>query len=139
MRTDGRSSLDFMFWILESVEENYQAIGNDGVYAPTTVVGIMQSIVVDCAQVCGVEVPRTLSALLAKVSRYDSALAPSDALGTRGAILRRGEELVVSVGDERRLVGIDDGGSVSIYRMSPAERDPESWDGAFRLPEMRYL
>lgn len=139
MRTDGRSSLDFMYWILENVEENYQAVGTDDVFLAAADGSLMHSIIVDCAQVCDVEVPRTLSALLALVERYDSGIDPAEALSTRGAILRHGSDLVVSMGDERRLVGIDSGGSVSLYRMSTGERDPAYWDSAFLLPEMRYL
>lgn len=139
MRTDGRSSLDFMYWILENVEENYQAVGTDDVFLAAADGSLMHSIIVDCAQVCDVEVPRTLSALLALVERYDSGIDPAEALSTRGAILRHGSDLVVSMGDERRLVGIDSGGSVSLYRMSTGERNPAHWDSAFLLPEMRYL
>lgn len=139
MRTDGRSSLDFMYWILENVEENYQAVGSDDIFIAATDGSLMHSIIVDCAQVCDVEVPRTLSALLALVERYRSDIDPSEALSTRGAILRRGSDLVVSMGDERRLVGIDSGGSVSLYRMGTVDRDPAYWDSAFLLPEMRYL
>ena len=139
MRTDGRSSLDFMYWILENVEENYQAVGTDDIFIAAADGSLMHSVIVDCAQVCDVEVPRTLSALLALVERYHSGIDPSEALGTRGAILRRGSDLVVSMGDERRLVGIDSGGSVSLYRMGTADRDPAYWDSAFLLPEMRYL
>lgn len=139
MRTDGRSSLDFMYWILENVEENYQAVGTDDVFVAAADGSLMHSVIVDCAQVCGVEVPRTLSALLALVERYDSGIDPSEALSTRGAILRHGSDLVVSMGDERRLVGIDSGGSVSLYRMGTVDRDPAYWDSAFLLPEMRYL
>ena len=139
MRTDGRSSLDFMYWILENVEENYQAVGTDDIFIAAADGSLMHSVIVDCAQVCDVEVPRTLSALLALVERYRSGIDPSEALGIRGAILRRGSDLVVSMGDERRLVGIDSGGSVSLYRMGTVDRDPVYWDSAFLLPEMRYL
>lgn len=139
MRTDGRSSLDFMYWILENVEENYQSVGSDAVFTPNAGDDLLQGIIVDCALVCGVEVPRTASALLAKVDRYDSAIDPTEALSTRGAILTCRGNLVVSVGDERRLVGIDSTGALSIYRMTNSERDPAHWDRAFLLPDMRYL
>lgn len=139
MRTDGRSSLDFMYWILENVEENYQAVGTDDVFVAAADGSLMHSVIVDCAQVCDVEVPRTLSALLALVERYRSGIDPTEALSTRGAILRCDSDLMVSMGDERRLVGIDSGGSVSLYRMSTSDRDPAHWSSAFLLPEMRYL
>lgn len=139
MRTDGRSALDFTYWILENVEENYQAIGADAVYSSGTDDTIMQTVIVDCAQICGVEIPRTFDALMALVDRYDTATTPETALGIRGAVLYQKGRLVVSVGDERRLVGTDIDGAVSLYRMTGTDLDPGIWDGAFLLPEMRYL
>ena len=139
MRTDGRSSLDFTFWVLETLEENYQAVGSNAIYTPATEGSLMHATIVDCAMVCGVEVPRTFAALSTKVARYNTSTSVEDAMGIRGAILHRQGQLAVSLGDDRRLVGIDSEGSISLYRMSASERDPSHWDGAFLLPEMRYL
>ena len=141
MRTDCYSSLDFMYWILETVEENYQAVGSDATFlsaAPSSS-ALMHETVVDCALACGVEVPRTFTALIAKVGRYGTAVSPEDALGVRGAILYREGALTVSVGDSQRLVGIDENGEVSLYRIGITERAEGYWEGAFLLPEMRYL
>lgn len=139
MRTDGYSSLDFAFWILETTEENYQAVGVDIAYAPATEGDLMHSNIVDCALVCGVEVPRTFDALMAKVIRFNASMPTGTAMRTRGAILHRQGQLAVSLGDDRRMVGVDMDGSISIYRMSASEQDPSYWDGAFLLPELRYL
>lgn len=139
MRTDGRSALDFTYWILENLEENYQAVGTDDIFVPAADGSILQTIIVDCAMICGVDIPRTFSALMAEVNRYGTAVTVEAAMGTRGAILHREGFLTVSVGDEERLVGIDIDGSVSLYQASETERNPAHWDGAFQLPEMRYL
>lgn len=139
MRTNGLSSLDFTYWILESVEENYQAIDTDDIYSAADDGSLMQTLVVDCALVCGVEVPRDFDALMAKVSRYEASRAPEEAMGIRGALLYRNGDLTLSVGDEKRLVGVDTNGAISLYRMRASDRDPDYWDGALLLPEMRYL
>lgn len=139
MRTDCYSSLDFAYWVLETVEENYQAVGSDAVFQPTIEDTLMHTTVVDCALACGVEVPRTFDALLAKVARYGTQVSPMEALGIRGAVLYQQGLLTVSVGDEHRLVGVDIDGEISLYRASDSERAEGYWDGAFLLPEMRYL
>lgn len=139
MRTDCYSSLDFAYWVLETVEENYQAVGSDAVFQPTTEDTLTHTTVVDCALACGVEVPRTFDALLAKVARYGTQVSPEDAVGIRGAILYRQGLLTVSVGDDKRLVGVDVDSEISLYRASDSERSTGYWDGAFLLPEMRYL
>lgn len=139
MRSESYSSLDFTYWILENVEENYQAIGEDATYTPGADGSLMYSTVIDCADICSVEVPRTLSALRAKVGRYGTESTVEDAMNTRGAILHKDGVLHVSVGDGKRLVGPDDSGTVSLYRMSSSNQEITYWDGAFLLPEMRYL
>lgn len=139
MRTNGFSSLDFTYWVLENVEENYQAVGSDAVFIPTPDSTLMHTTILDCTLACGIETPRTFSALMAKVERYGTSTSPAEALSIRGAILHRAGVLSVSVGDERRLVGVDADGSISLYRINVSERVEGYWDGAFLIPEMRYL
>lgn len=139
MRTDGFSSLDFTYWILETVEENYQSVTSDAVFIPTAESDLMHTTIVDCALACGVTTPRTFDALMAKVARYGTSTSPEEAMSTRGAVLHRKGVLTVSVGDDRRLVGIDTDGAISIYRTMASERAEGYWDGAFLVPELRYL
>ena len=139
MRTDGFSSLDFAYWILETVEENYQSVTSDAVFLPTAESDLMHTTIVDCALACGVEVPRTFDALMSKVARYGTQTSPEDAMSIRGAVLYRQGILTVSVGDDRRLVGVDIDGEISLYRVSNSERAEGYWGGAFLLPEVRYL
>lgn len=128
-----------MYWVLESVEENYLPNDTDALYSPSEDATLMHEVIVEASLVCGVETPRTLSALLAKVDRYQSGISVEAALGTRGAILRRGSVLYVSLGDEVRMVGANVEGSISVYRLTNNDRDPDYWTGAFKLPELRYL
>lgn len=139
MRIDGYSSLDFMYWILESVEENYQAVGNEMPFQINEDGTIMHGTIVDTALICGIEVPRTFDALMAKVARYETAIAPEEAFHTRGSILECNGRLTVSVGDSDRLVGADAEGAISMYQMTISEATLEHWTGAFLIPEMRYL
>lgn len=139
MRTDSYSSLDFMYWVLENVEENYCGSSDAVIFTPAADGSLMHSTIVEMSLVCGVETPRTFSALMAKVDRYQTKIEPEEAFSVRGAIFYRGENLYVSVGDGKRMVGIDENDYVSIYALGVIDRDPAYWDGAFKLPELRYL
>lgn len=139
MRTDSYSALDFMYWMLENVEENYTNEEDAAIFLPAADASLMQTVVVETSLVCGVETPRTFSALLAKVDRYQTSTTPEKAFRKRGAILYKGTNLHVSLGDEKRLVGIDTGDRVSIYCLGINDREPSYWDGAFLIPELRYM
>lgn len=128
-----------MYWVLETVEENYVASEGSAIFLPAEDASLMQITIVEASLVCGVGTPRTFSALLAKVDRYQSAISPEKAFRKRGAILYKGESLHVSVGDEKRLVGVDSGGYVAIYSLGINDHSPAYWDGAFLLPELRYM
>lgn len=139
MRTESKSALDFIYWVLESVEENYQAVGETAVFLPAVSGTVIHDLIIECAQVCEVAVPTTFSALMAKIDRYEATTSVETAFRRRGAVLHRNGLLYVSMGDGRRLVGADESGFVSLYRMSEAELEPSTWDGAFLIPEMVYM
>lgn len=139
MRTDSYSALDFMYWVLENVEENYTRVEDAAIFLPAADASLMQTVIVEASLVCGVETPRTFSALLAKADRYLTLITPERAFRKRGAVLYKGTNLHVSLGDEKRLVGIDTGDRVSIYSLGVNDREPSYWDGAFLLPELRYM
>jgi hypothetical protein len=138
MRTDNQSSLDFMYWILDAVEENYTTV--DAIWYPYhDENNTMRGTIVNCALICGVEIPRGFDALLAQAARYDTLTSPEKALRTRGGILHRNRALVVSCGDGERLVDADVDGTVSLYQAAAEQKDAAYWDGALLLPQMRYL
>lgn len=137
MRTNSYSALDFMYWVLENVEENYAA-SEGALFLASEDNDLMQAVIVETAQVCGVQTPRTFSALMAKAERYGTVTTPTDAFKRRGAILHRKGILHVSVGDGARAVALDRDGLVSLYSFGVNDHDPEYWDGAFELPELRY-
>lgn len=138
MRTNSYSSLDFTYWLLAGVTENYAAT-DDAIYTPSTDGDIMHGAICDAASICGLKTPRTLEALLAESSRQKTMISPEKAIRTRGALLVKAGCPYVSVGDRHRLIGADSAGSISLFSMTIMELDPSYWNDTFLLPGMRYL
>lgn len=138
MRTQSKSSLDFTYWIISNVEQNYIA-GTKELFEPTVDHTIMRQAIRNASAIVGVTVPNKHAAILAAVERYESDVNVLDALHTRGAVLRAGERLVVSMGNGKHLVGVNATNALSIYLINNEDREPSTWDGAFYVPGMVYL
>lgn len=98
-----RSHLDFAYWCQEYTTAYYTP---EDVYTPPSMNEgpFTYQRIVNCAAKCGVDMPPQFDVFFAMCEKQDTMMKPDKALNIRGAVLFSHGQVLVSLGDGRRVI-----------------------------------
>jgi hypothetical protein len=138
-RLDSKSSLDFSYWVISSVDtfqpRNTASIVFSG--SSDDEIPCIQLLLYGATQV-GVDIPADFDMLLNKINSGGYAADPTTLFRTRGALLIKNRGIAVTVGDDKRIVETV-GGIYLCRALVDTERAAGFWDSGAFLPNLRYM